>query len=195
MIERHRLERRMPLRFALRTFPGILFLALALCLIAGMGTAIAQELGMLRFEASGPIQIEVHDPLGNIVSRDVVQIEGASFVDVDAAITIEIPNRILGDYLVHMNVDGSANRLQHFYISVTDGVETIQLADFQLIVNAPVDPFVIRSTADGFTNVTDLVDDEASGAGSSSTMIWIIAGAAGLIAAGVLVLVARSRKK
>ncbi len=192
MSERQVAAHKIHVRSAVRTLPGILFLALALSLTAGTGTAIAQELGMLRFEASGPIQIEVHDPEGNIVSRNVVQIEGASFEDVDAAITIEVPRRILGDYLVHMNVDGSANRLQHFYISVTDGVETIQLADFQLIVNAPVDPYIIRSAADGFSDVTGEVDESVGG---TSSTIWIIVAGVAVVGAIVAFLLIRARKQ
>ena len=160
---------------AFTKIPGILA-SLAACVIVCTLTwpAVSQEqsLGMLRFVASGPIQIEVHDPEGNIVSRDVIEIDGASFQDEDAEIIIEVPHRVLGDYLVHMNVDGSAIRLRHFDISVTDGVKTIQLADYQLIVNAPHDPYVIRSSTDGFEDVTAfMADQEERSDGSSSTLI------------------------
>jgi len=174
--------------------------SLAVCVIVCTMTwpAVSQEqpLGMLRFMASGPIQIEIHDPEGNIVSRDVIEIAGASFQDENDEILIEIPHRILGDYLVHMNVDGSAIRLRHFDISVTDGINTTLLADYQLIVNAPHDPFVIRSSSDGYADVTAAVAEELSAAeASSSHLAWIVGGFAGLLIVSLLVLRSRKQRK
>ena len=183
---------------AFKKMSGILA-SLAVCVIVCTMTwpAVSQEqpLGMLRFMASGPIQIEIHDPEGNIVSRDVIEIAGASFQDENDEILIEIPHRILGDYLVHMNVDGSANRLQHFDISVTDGINTTPLADYQLIVNAPHDPFVIRSSSDGYADVTAAVAEELSAAEASSNLIWIVGGFAGLLIVSLLVLRSRKQRK
>ncbi len=178
---------------------GVL-VSLVVCVIVCtlMWPAVSQEqpLGMLRFMASGPIQIEIHDPEGNIVSRDVIEIAGASFQDENDEILIEVPHRVLGDYLVHMNVDGSANRLQHFDMSVTDGAETIQLAEFQLIVNAPHDPYVIRSSTAGFEDVTDAIaEQDIENERSSTSLIWILAGSVGLLVGIILLIRSRKRKR
>lgn len=150
-----------------------------------------QQLGALRFESAGPIQIEVTDPEGNTVSRDMNQIDGAVFFDGDRQVIIDIPHSIEGDYEVHVNVSGSANRLQHFDVFVTDGVDTIQLTDYELIVNVPRDPYVIRNDHEGFAIAPVPVAD---GPGSSTSLIWILAGSAGLLAV-VVVIIIRSRKR
>jgi hypothetical protein len=150
-----------------------------------------QQLGMLRFEAVGPIQIELRDPEGNIVSRELNQIDGAVFFDGDRQVVIEIPHPIIGDYEIYANVSGSANRLQLFDVSVTDGVDTIQLANRQLIANIPRDPYVIRVDYDGFAIAPVAAEDDR---GVSTKLIWILAGSTGLLA-GILILIIRFRRR
>ena len=174
----------------------LLAISMMTCVITWPVVAQDQQVGMLRFMASGPIQIEVHDPEGNIASRVGVQIEGASFQDEDDEITIEIPHPIVGDYLVHMNTDGSAIRLQHFDIWVTDGIDTIQLADYQLIVNAPTDPYMVRVSSIDFTDVTaDAADDQDSSEGSMSNLVWILVACGGGLVGLVLIIRSRKQKK
>ena len=172
-------------------------LLLAVCAMMTWSVAAQdQQVGMLRFMASGPIQIEVHDPEGNIASRAGVQIEGASFEDEDDEISIEIPHPISGDYLVHMNTDGSAIRLQHFDIWVTDGVDTIKLADYQLIVNAPHDPYVVRISNLGFADVTaDVADDQDSSENAGANLVWILAACGGALVGLILIIRSRRQKK
>lgn len=163
--------------------------------LAAYGTGIpdteGQQLGLLRFVSAGPVQIELRDPEGNIVGRELNQIDGAVFVDGDREVIIEIPHRIAGDYEIHVNVSGSANRLQLFDVSVTDGVDTIQLANRELIVNVPRDPYVIRSDHDGFAIAPVTI---VGGQAGSTHLIWILVGFAGLLA-GIGILVIRSRKR
>lgn len=196
------LNRRTLVLSAFRTMVGALSLAayVIFCITAcpspaAYGTSISdtedQQLGMLRFESAGPVQIEVRDPEGNIVNRNTNQIDGATFFDGDRQVIIEIPHSIEGDYEVHVNVSGSANRLQHFDVFVTDGVNTIQLTDYELIVNVPVDPYVIRNNHEGFAIAPVAVDNASGG---STNLIWILAGAAGLLA-GITILVIRSLKR
>jgi len=161
------------------------------CSMAWPVAAQQESLGMLRFDASGPVQIEVHDSEGNIVSRDVIEIEGASFHDEDAEIIIEIPDSVAADYMVYVNVNGSAIRLQHFDISATNGTDTLLLADNTLIVNAPHDPYVVRNSAEGIVDVTG----EAGSAASAGLSIWkwIVAGA--VVVLCVIILIIRQRRK
>jgi LPXTG-motif cell wall-anchored protein len=192
-----RVKHRTPLLSKCLMIPGMVVFAacLIVCMMTWSAASQQEHLGMLRFMASGPIQIEVHDTEGNIVSRNVIEIEGATFHDENAEIVIEIPQSVVGNYLVHMNVNGSAIRLQHFDISVTNGVDTILLADNQLIVNAPHDPYVIRNSAEGMADVTDSAGSDGSETGSS-TLIWILAGSAGVLAAlGYFILRSRKRKR
>ncbi|MFC2079707.1 hypothetical protein ACFLSZ_06975 [Candidatus Bipolaricaulota bacterium] len=196
-VTRLRLASRTPVLSTSLTFPGILLLVA--CVIACITTwpvAAQDELGVLRFMASGRVRIEVHDPEGNIVSRTENQIEDAIFQDDGDGMVIEIPHRVTGDYELFVFVDGSANPIWSFDLSVTDGVNTIMLADGELIVNAPSDPYVIRSSADGFSDVTAVAESESDGSdGISPTLIWILAGAAGLLVGIVLVFRVRRRKR
>ena len=196
------LKRGAPVLSAFWTMAGILSFAacVIVCItvwpgLATYGTSISdtedQQLGALRFESAGPVQIEVTDPEGNTVSRNMNQIDGATFFDGDRQVIIEIPHPISGDYEVDVNVSGSANRLQHFDVLVTDGVNTIQLADYELIVNVPVDPYVIRNDHDGFAIAPIAVDDTAGG---SASLIWILVGSAGLLT-GITVFIIRSRRR
>ena len=159
-------------------------------------TSEGQQLGLLQFVASGRVRIEVHDPEGNIVSRDQNQIEGAIFQDEGTGMVIDIPNRLAGDYKYYVYADGSANPIHLFDVSVTDGVDTIQLADREMIVNAPRDPYVIRSSEEGLTDVTSTADSgSGDDEGTSSSLIWILAGSAGLIVGIVLFIRSRRRKR
>ena len=205
MTNEYRLEmkRETSARSVFRTMAGILAIAacVVVCITAWPDPAVygtdtpdteGQQLRMLRFESAGPVQIEVTDPEGNTVSRDMNQIDGAVFFDGDRQVVIEIPHSTVGDYELHVNVTGSANRLQLFDAWVTDGVDTIQFADRELIVNVPVDPYVIRNDHDGFAIATVAVDDGSPE--GSGNLIWILAGAAVLLA-GVVVVIIRSRRR
>lgn len=175
--------------------------------LAAFGTGIPdteeQQLGMLRFMSEGRVKIEVHDPEGNIASYEQNQIEGAIIQQESREMTIEIPHRIEGDYQLYVNPSTSANPIHLFDISVTDGTTTIPVAERILMVNAPSDPYVIRSSADGFTDVTstaeagpassDSVSDDDEG--TSSNLVWILAGGAGLLVAILLFLWFRKRKQ
>jgi hypothetical protein len=151
----------------------------------------AQSLGMLRFESTGRVRLDVVDPDGNTVNRDINEIEGAVIVSEDRKVVIEIPYSKPGDYQLHVNVSGSVNRLQHFGALVTNGVDTIQLADNELIVNVPVDAYVIRNDQDGI-RIAAPAEDESPGI--STNLIWILVGGAGLIV-GIALFIIRSRKR
>jgi hypothetical protein len=151
----------------------------------------AQSLGMLRFESTGRVRLDVIDPDGNTVNRNINEIEGAVIVSEDREVVIEIPNSKPGDYQLHVNVSGSVNRLQHFGVLVTNGVDTIQLADNVLIVNVPVDAYLIRNDQDGI-RIAPPKEDESQGL--STNLIWILVGGAGLIV-GIAIFVIRSRKR
>jgi len=183
-------------------FEAILVVAscLVVCIVALSGSATygqdvpsteAQQLGMLRFVSAGPIQISLTDPEGNVVSRETNDIDGADFFDGDREVIIEIPHSIVGDYELHANVSGSANRLQRFDVSVTDGTQTLVLAERELIVNIPLDPYVIRNNPDGFAIAQVIIDDSQ---GASSGLIWLFAGGAVLLA-GIAFLILKSRKR
>jgi hypothetical protein len=159
--------------------------------VYGQSNTEAQDLGMLRFESSGRIRLDVIDPDGNTINRNTNEIDGAVIVSDDHAVSIEIPHSIEGDYQLDVNVSGSVNRLQRFSVWVTDGADTVQLADEELIVNVPVDAYVIRNSENGI-EIAPLPEDEASGI--SMALIWILVGGAGLIV-GIAIFVIRSRKR
>lgn len=173
---------------------------LLICLLVCQGAAVFatgipdpsdQDLGMLRFVGSGAIQIEVVDPDGLTVSRSANEIDGATFTDEDAVVTIEIPQRKIGDYQVDVNLDGSSSRLQRFDVWVTDGITTVHLAESEFLANAPLDPYVVRSDAAGF-DLAPEAEDEPSGL-SSTLIIIIVAAAVVLVGGGVFFL--RKRKR
>ncbi len=195
---------------------GPLVLMVCTLLLAAAWPALAQEgtenttigadqqLGMLQFIGDGQIRLELHDPAGNVVSRDTNEIEGATYTDEDEHVVIEIPHRMVGDYDLYVDADGSANRLHLFDVSVTDGVDAIQLAERVLIINVPTAPYVIRSSETGFANVTESAAGEPSSSdssadedneSSSSFPVWLIIVIAVVVGGIVGVLIVRFRKR
>jgi len=160
-------------------------------LVYGQDTTAAHDLGLLRFESSGRVRLDVEDPNGNTVNRLSNEIDGAVIDSGDHAVSIEIPNSIQGDYQLDVNVSGSVNRLQRFSVWVTNGVDTIHLAEEELIVNVPTDAYVIRNSASGIELVTQSEDDNS---GMSNTLMWILVGSAGLLV-GIALFIVRSRKR
>jgi len=151
-------------------------------------------LRVLRFEADGRVRLEAHDPNGRRIGRDVNEIEGATFKEVDNGMVLEIPDPMAGDYELHVDADGSANRIHLFDVWVTDGVTTVSLAERELIMNVPSGPYVIRVTADGLSDVTG--SDAGSGDGGTSLVTWIVVIVAVLAVAGLAIfLFLRARKR
>ena len=172
----------------------LLLVASAVIAQDATGSATSDDqLGMLQFIGSGKIRLELHDPAGQVVSRETNEIDGATYTDEDNQVVIEIPHRIIGDYKLYVYADGSANRIHLFDVSVTDGAQTIPLAERVMIVNVPSEPFIIRSTQEGFENATATTTDQlpsstadtgsAGDTGGSSSFLWIVLGAALVVAA------------
>ena len=171
----------------------LLLVASAVVAQDATGSATSDDqLGMLQFIGSGKIRLELHDPAGQVVSRETNEIDGATYTDEDNQVVIEIPHRIIGDYNLYVYADGSANRIHLFDVSVTDGVQTIPLAERVMIVNVPSEPYIIRSTQEGFEDVTASTDQSSSptadtgsaeDTGGSSGFLWIVMGAALVVAA------------
>jgi len=164
---------------------SVLALVACLAMVGLMFPALAQEttdataatLRLLRFEASGPVRLEVHDPHGRRVGRDLNEIDGATFEETDDGMVIEIAEPTPGDYELHVDSDGSANRIHLFDVWATDGVSTIPLAERVMIMNVPSDPYVIRVSEDGISDVTGTAGSGSgsdAGDGGSSVMIWVI---------------------
>ena len=162
------------------------------------------ELGMLRFTATGPIDIALRDPDGRIVSPDVTEIDGVSYVEEPGQDIITIPHRIPGDYQIRVIVDPGADRLDRFDVSVTDGFDTVELADRKFIIHAPREPYVIRSTADGFFDAAGLPKSTAleqveaptpdTRGGTQLPILWIaVGGVAFVLGVGGLLWYLRSR--
>lgn len=169
----------------------VILMTVGLGLIAyGQDNAADQDLGLLRFESDGRVRLDVTDPNGNTVNRNVNEIESAVIVSEDHAVSVEITHSIPGIYMLDVNVSGSVNRLQRFSVWVTNGVDRILLADEELIVNVPVDAYVIRNSETGIEIAT--AKDE--GSGMSSVLVWILIGGAGLIV-GIAIFIIRSRKR
>ncbi len=159
---------------------SVMALVACLAMVGVMSSALAQESTdataaapqRLRFEANGRVRLEVYAPNGQRVGRDLNQIEGATFEEMDDGMVIEIAEPALGDYELHVNSDGSANRIHLFDVWGTDGVTTIPLAERELIMNVPNDPYVIRVAEDGISDVTGSGSD--GGEGDSSIVIWVV---------------------
>ena len=196
MTDNHRLDSNRQTPACKRWLATVVLIGLLACQgLVGFATGIPdpsdQDLGLLRFVAKGPIQIEVVDPDGLRVSRGANEIDGATFVDENDEVTIEITQRKAGDYEVHVNLDGSSSRLQRFDVSVGDGEKIIMLADRELIANAPQDPYRVRSDAAGFDLAPEVVEEPS---GLSSTVIIIIVAAAAILVIGGVIFF-RKRKK
>lgn len=170
-----------------------MFLAMTACVLVCVTSlpCAAQNLRMLRFVSAGPIQIAITDPEGHVVSREANEIEGAVFIDGDREVIIEIPHSIAGIYEVDANVSGSANRLQRFDVSVTDDVNTLVLAERELIANVPRDPYLVRNDQDGFVLAQASSDDSEE---ASISPIWFLLGGAVLLA-GITLVILRFRKQ
>ena len=150
---------------------------------------------VLRFEADGRVRLEAHDPNGRRIGRDVNEIEGATFEEVDNGMVLEIPDPVLGDYELLVDADGSANRIHLFDVWGTDGVTTVSLAERELIMNVPSEPYVIRVTADGLSDVTGT--EPGNDDGGTSLVTWIVVIVAVVAVGGLatfLFLRARKRK-
>ena len=196
MTDNHRLDSNRQAPARKRWLATVVLIGLLACQgLVGFATGIPdpsdQDLGLLRFVAKGPIQIEVVDPDGLLVNRVENTIEGATFTDENDEVTIEIASRKVGVYQVQVNLDGSSSRLQRFDVSASDGTKTIMLADRELIANAPQEPYRIQSDAAGF-DIAPEVEEEPSGL-STTLIIIIVAAAAVLVVGGIVFL--RSRKK
>lgn len=164
--------------------------ALGICMVWSGIAAVAQSEAdtgnTLRFEAEGPVRIELRDPAGNLVSRNESEIEGVAYVIEDEHATIELVDWQPGDYEVSVFASGSANRFWRFDVAASLGDQTLLLADRELIVNVPDAPFIIRVSE---TSIEDVTGEASTASGSSGgggipLLVWILGGIVILAAAG-----------
>lgn len=163
-------------------------------LVATMPALSQETVRVLRFEADGRVRLEVYDPEGHRLGRDVNEIDGAVFEEIDNGMVMEIADPTLGDYELHVNADGSANRIHLFDVWVTDGVSTISLAERELIMNVPSDPYIIRVTEAGLSDVTGTIAGSDGDGGSFPTWIIIVV-AVVVVGGGATFLLLRSRRR
>jgi len=112
------------------------------------------ELGMLRFEATGEVDLVLRDPQGRIVSKEFDAVDDMTYEESVHRDWITIANRILGDYEVRVVPETDADRLGRYHLSAADGFDTVELADRKFVIHIPEDPYIVRSTLDGFLDVT-----------------------------------------
>ena len=118
------------------------------------GEAAPPDLGLLRFEATGEVDLVLRDPRGRIVSKEFPQVDDMVYTEAAGADTITIANRILGDYEVRVVAETGADRLGRYHLIATDGFDTVELADRKFVIHIPDEPYIVRSTLDGFLDVT-----------------------------------------
>jgi len=160
------------------------------------------ELGMLRFEATGPVDLLLRDPRGRVVSTEFAAVDDMAYEEGQDRDWITIANRVLGDYEVRVVPEADADRLERYHLIATDGFDTVELADRKFIIHIPEDPYIVRSTLDGFLDVTGSPGAPAPAPEPRGEreplplMTWILIGVGAfiLIGGGVgLVLFLRSR--
>jgi|GEM_PF-2798578 len=162
------------------------------------------NLGMLRFESSGPVDLVLRDPAAQIVSKEGAEVDGIVYAEGPDTDEITVPNRIVGDYEIRVVAEEGADRLERYDLTVTDGFDTVELADRKFIIHIPDEPYILRSTLDRFFDATgssrapapppEPEPREDRGPISTLTIILIAAGAVVLIGGIVgLILFLRSR--
>ncbi|MGB2982373.1 MAG: VWA domain-containing protein, partial [Candidatus Bipolaricaulia bacterium] len=139
------------------------------------------ELGMLRFAATGPVDLVLRDPEGRIVSKEFAEVDGITYVEEPDADGITVPNRVVGDYEVRVIPEEGADRLGRYSLTATDGFDIVTLADRKFIIHVPDEPYVVRSTLDGFFDATGSSraptpppPEPEDGRGTSSTLTIIL---------------------
>ncbi len=108
-----------------------------------------------------PVDIEVTDPDGLVISKTINEIPGATYVEVDVDNDGEpddqviIPNKKNGHYSITVVPEPDATSSDTFTLQISIGDTTLTLAQNEPVGEAPSEPFTILSTDDGVVIVSD----------------------------------------
>ena len=168
---------------------------------ASVGVTIANGMGTgeLRITATCPVDLVVTDPNGHSISKSTNAIPEAIYTeadlngDGDPDDQIIIPNRKAGDYQIRVIPEERAFPIDRYSLEVSDGFDTIVLADYVRVGDTPEKPYVVKSTAEGISAVNESETKSEVPTPTPSPkqgisfniLIAIIAGAVALVAIGV----------
>jgi len=99
-----------------------------------------------------PVDLIVTDPDGLIISKEVNEIPGATYIEVDLNgdgdpdDQITIPYRKIGNYLITVVPEPDASPDETYTLEITINGQTIVLAEDVPISNIPDQPYLIQST-------------------------------------------------
>jgi len=119
---------------------------------------IASVLGIRAF---CPIDLSVVDPEGFVISKSTNAILEATYIeadlngDGDPDDQIIIPNRKAGGYQIRVIPEERAFPIDRYTLEVSDGLDTIVLADYVRVGDIPEGPYVVKSTAEGISAVSE----------------------------------------
>lgn len=169
----------------------------------GADSWIGRTASVLGIRAFCPVDLSVVDPEGLVISKSTNAILEATYTeadlngDGDPDDQIIIPNRKAGDYQIRVIPEERSFPIDRYTLEVSDGFDTIVLADYVRVGDIPEEPYVVTSTAEG---IAIAAESEAEPDVPSPTpaptpspkqginlsmLIAIIAGAVALVAIGV----------
>ncbi len=127
-----------------------------------------------------PADIIVEDPDGLIISSDVNEIPGATYIEIDyngdgiLDKVVMIPDKKIGDYIITVVPEPDADPTDTYSLfSFSDGI-IIVLADDILISGIPSQPYIIRSTeTEIFQIIPVTIDINPNTLNLNSTGNWI----------------------
>ena len=109
----------------------------------------------ILIQVRSPIDIDVEDPEGYIISKQSNDILGALYTETGINgdgypdDLVLIPNRKTGDYQITVIPEPDARDTDTYTLEVTAGDTTIILAEDVQIADIPAQPYVVESTEEG----------------------------------------------
>ena len=130
-----------------------------LCDMYGHAPDLGLANSQLVFTVTCPVDLEVTDPDGLMVSKESSQILDATYTekdlngDGDPDDQIMIPNRKIGDYQVRVIPEPRAKPTDTYTLEVSAGGEFETLAEEQQIKDIPDEPYQFESTSSAITSI------------------------------------------
>ena len=106
----------------------------------------------LTITAYSPVDIVVKDPDGLTISKQLNEILGATYIEIDLdgdgdlEDQIRIPDRKIGDYHIAVKSETDASPMDTYTLELSEEGITTVLAENIAIRDIPVQPYIVRST-------------------------------------------------
>ncbi|MEE8470338.1 MAG: PKD domain-containing protein, partial [Dehalococcoidia bacterium] len=133
---------------------------------------------LIQFTIYSPVDIVVTDPDGLSISKDLNEIPGAGYAEIDLNgdgdpdDQVTIPDRKPGDYMITVIPEPGASPTDTYTLEVTLGDEATVLAEHVQISAIPDEPYLIESTETGINAapVADAGPDQTAEVGEIVTL-------------------------